>query len=264
MRIASIQLEMIEGESKTSRIANVKNMIDKAAHNNQGQTDIDLILLPELWNVGFFEHERFKKEAESLDGPTYNSLAEKALEYNTYIYGGSIVEKDGGNLYNTALFISPKGELLAKYRKIHLFTYFGAKEGEYITPGDKPVVLKTELANFGLSTCYDLRFPELYRQEAEAGAEIFLVTACWSFPRLENWVVLNQARAAENVAYLISCNTAGKVRGETHLGHSMVVDPWGLQIASAGSKKTIVTTEIDSDYVRKTRNEFPALRDKKL
>ncbi len=264
MRIASIQLEMIEGESKTSRIVNVKNMIDKAALNNQGEPDIDLILLPELWNVGFFEHERFQQEAEKLNGPTYTALAEKALKYNTYIYGGTIVEKADGNLYNTALFIDRKGELLAKYRKIHLFTYFGAKEGEYITPGDEPVVVNTDLANFGLTTCYDLRFPELYRQEAEAGAEIFLVTACWSFPRLENWVVLNQARAAENVAYLISCNTAGKVRGETHLGHSMVVDPWGLQVASSGSKETILTAEIDPDYVKKTRNEFPALKDRKL
>ena len=104
----------------------------------------------------------------------------------------------------------------------------------------------------------------MYRQEAEAGAEIFLVTACWSFPRLENWVVLNQARAAENVAYLISCNTAGKVSGETHLGHSMVVDPWGIQVASAGSKKGIVNAEIDPAYVKKTRKEFPALKDKKL
>ena len=264
MRIASIQLEMIEGKSKNSRINNATKKIDKAALNNQGQSDIDLILLPELWNVGFFEHERFKKEAESLDGPTYNALAEKALKYNTYIHGGTIVEKADGNLYNTALFINRKGELLAKYRKIHLFTYFGAKEGDYITPGSEPIVVKTELANFGLSTCYDLRFPELYRQEADAGAEIFLVTACWSFPRLENWVVLNQARAAENVAYLISCNTAGKVRGETHLGHSMVVDPWGIQVASAGSKKGIVTAEIDPAYVKKTRKEFPALKDKKL
>lgn len=264
MRIASIQLEMIEGESKTSRIVNVRNMIDKAALNNQGEPDIDLILLPELWNVGFFEHERFQQEAEKLNGPTYTALAEKALKYNTYIYGGSIVEKADGNLYNTALFIDRKGELLAKYRKIHLFTYFGAKEGEYITPGDEPVVVNTDLANFGLTTCYDLRFPELYRQEAEAGADIFLVTACWSFPRLENWVVLNQARAAENVAYLISCNTAGKVRGETHLGHSMVVDPWGLQVASSGSKETILTAEIDPEFVKKTRNEFPALKDRKL
>lgn len=264
MRIALIQLEMIEGETKTSRIAYVENMIDKAALNNQGQPDIDLILLPELWNVGFFEHERFRQEAESLEGVTYNALAEKAMEYNTYIYGGSIVEKAAGNLYNTALFIGRKGELLAKYRKIHLFTYFGAREGEYITPGDKPVVVKTDLANFGLSTCYDLRFPELYRQEAEAGAEIFLITACWSFPRLENWVVLNQARAAENVAYLISCNTAGRVRGERHLGHSMVVDPWGIQVASTGSRAAILTSEIDPDYVEKTRQEFPALKDKKL
>ncbi|MFW6301724.1 MAG: carbon-nitrogen family hydrolase [Bacillota bacterium] len=264
MRIASIQLEMIEGESKTSRIAHVKDMIDKAALNNQGEPDIDLILLPELWNVGFFEHERFKKEAESSDGPTYNALAEKAFKYNTYIHGGTIVEKDNGNLYNTALFISPKGELLAKYRKIHLFTHFGAREGEYITPGKESVVIKTDLFNFGLTTCYDLRFPELYRRQVEAGAEIFLVTACWSFPRLENWVVLNQARATENVAYLISCNAVGKVKGERHLGHSMVVDPWGIKIASAGSRETILTAEIDPAAVKKIRKQFPALKDKKL
>jgi len=264
MRIAAIQLEMIEGESKTSRIANAENMIDKAAHNNQKEPDIDLIILPELWNVGFFEHERFSKEAENLAGPTYTALAEKALKYNTYIHGGTIVEKANGNLYNTALFISPKGELLAKYRKIHLFSYFGAKEGEYITPGERPGVVRTELANFGLSTCYDLRFPELYRQQIESGAEILLVTACWSFPRLANWVVLNQARATENVAYLISCNATGIVRGERPLGHSMVVDPWGIQIASAGSKETTLTAEIDPASVKKIRNQFPALKDKKL
>ncbi|MGM0420964.1 MAG: nitrilase-related carbon-nitrogen hydrolase [Bacillota bacterium] len=261
MQVASIQLEVQEGESKESRISHADKMIDLSVEKANDSSNLDLVLLPELWNVGFFEFERYKKESEEIQGKTFSFLANKAFEHDIYIYGGTIVEKAGNELFNTALFIGPNGNLLASYRKIHIFSYFGSKEGEYITPGDKPIVVKTELANFGLSTCYDLRFPEVYRQEMQKGAEVFLVTSCWSFPRVENWVALNQVRATENVAYLISCNATGNVRGHMHLGHSMIVDPWGLPIASSGSKEDIIMADINLQEIEDARNRFPALND---
>lgn len=261
MQAASIQLEIKEGESKESRINHAGNLIDLSVKKANGSSNLDLVLLPELWSVGFFEFERYKKECENIKGRTFSFLANKAFEYDVYIYGGTIVEKAGSELFNTALFIGPNGNLLASYRKIHIFSYFGSKEGEYITPGKEIKVVETELANFGLSTCYDLRFPEVYRKEMQKGAEVFLVTSCWSFPRVEDWVALNQVRASENVSYLISCNATGNVRGHFHLGHSMIVDPWGIPLASSGHKEKIILANINLDEVNSAREQFPALND---
>ena len=254
MLVASVQLEVTEKESKEQRLARVEDLLDSLKGN-------DLIILPEMWNVGFFSFDNYYEESEPLNGQTAEIMSKKAKELGAYLLSGSIVEKSGDNYYNTTLFFDPQGKLIGTYRKIHLFGY-GSRETELLTPGQEVVVVPTEFGNFGLTTCYDLRFPELYRRLVDKGAEYFLVTSAWPFPRLEHWVVLNQARAIENLAFLFSSNCCGVHHGIRYLGHSMLVDPWGTPLASGGMQETILKTQVDTHLVKQVRADFPPFYDR--
>ena len=144
-----------------------------------------------------------------------------------------------------------------------MFSYYGSKEKEYINSGDSAVVVNTDIGKIGLSICYDIRFPELFRALTYAGAEIIVCPAAWPYPRLEHWMTLNKARAIENQVYFISVNQVGKVtHSRANLGHSMIIDPWGDIISSSGSNEGIMTAEIDLNNIDRLRKEFPVLNDK--
>ncbi|ADL12008.1 Nitrilase/cyanide hydratase and apolipoprotein N-acyltransferase [Acetohalobium arabaticum DSM 5501] len=256
MKVASLQLNISDDMTKQDRIQYTLNQMEQAS-------DADLILLPEVWNIGYFSFNQYGEQSETLNGPSISAVAEKADELNSYVFAGSIVERLEGELYNTSVMLDNDGEILDTYRKIHLFGY-GSAETEILTPGEEIVVIETEIGNLGFSTCYDLRFPELFRKMMKKGAEIFLVTSGWPFPRLTNWTALNQARAAENICYLVSCNCAGENQGTQFLGHSMIVDPWGTPIASSDHQERIVRAEIDVSKVKEIRQEFPPLKDRVL
>lgn len=256
IKVASIQLQISDGESKEDRIARVERIVDDLG-------EVDLIVLPEIWNVGYFSFDAYEAESETLEGETLRRMAAKAREKNAYVMAGSIVEKTGDGLYNTSALFDRQGRLIATYRKIHLFGY-GSAETKVLCPGREVVVAKTDLGNIGLSTCYDLRFPELYRQMVDKGAEIFLVASAWPYPRLEHWKTLNVVRAFENESYLISSNCVGTTRGKQFLGHSAIVDPWGTVIAGGGDFECVLKAEIDREMVERVRAEFPPLRDRVL
>lgn len=256
LKVASLQLNIQDGPSKEERIEYAVRQMDQAR-------GADLMLLPEIWNIGYFSFDQYEALSEPLDGPTVNAVREKTRELGCHVFAGSFVEKEGGKLYNTSVLLNGKGDIIATYRKMHLFGY-GSREAELLSPGRAVVTAKTEYGIIGLSTCYDLRFPELYRRMMEEGAEIILVTAAWPFPRLANWIALNQARALENICYLISCNCSGVSKGQRFLGHSMIVDPWGVIIAGSAEEERIVKAEIDPAYVHKTRSVFPPLHDRVL
>ncbi len=256
MLVASLQMEINDEQSKKNRIELAEKLLTQ-------EKEADLLLLPEIWNTGYFNFEKYEEESESLSGPSITAISEKAAEINSYVFAGSIVEEDEGDYYNTSVMLNPEGEIIATYRKLHLFGY-GSAETEVLTPGEEVVTVDTELGTLGLSTCYDLRFPELYRKMLDQGAEIFLITSGWPFPRVDNWKTLNKSRAAENLSYLISCNCAGNCQGTQFLGHSMIVNPWGNTIASSAHRPTVVKAEIDLEKVEHVRNEFPSLQDRKL
>lgn len=133
-----------------------------------------------------------------------------------------------------------------------------------MTAGESPVVIETPLATFGLATCYDLRFPELFRGLLDMGAEVFLIASGWPYPRLEHWILLNRVRALENLCFLFSSNSTGQSGEVRYVGHSMIIDPWGTPIASAGDLETIVKAEVDLERLAQIRAEFPVLRDRVL
>ena len=253
MKVAIVQFAVNNEESKEQKIIRMEGILD----NLKGT---DLIVLPELWNIGFFAYEEYAKQSELLTGPTFSSLARKAKELGSYIFTGSISEQDGDKCYNTAGLIDREGRLLGTYRKMHLF----AAERQYMERGDKPVVIDTEFGKIGMSICYDIRFPELFRKEVEMGAEILVNCAGWPYPRVESWNMLHPVRAMENQCYMLSCCCAGASRGNPFIGRSMVIDPWGTVQAAAGNMETVVKREIFPEQLAGILETFTALKDSLL
>ena len=253
MRIASIQFKVIE-ESKDKALEQASRMIRQCRGS-------DLILLPELWNIGFMSFDRYREEAETQDGPTLTLLRTLAKELSCHLHTGSFVERRDDRFYNSSFLLDPQGEILGSYQKIHLFTH-RSQEAEILAPGTSIAVIPTDLGNFGLATCYDLRFPEFFRKMLDQGAHFFLISSAWPYPRLEHWLLFNRTRALENLSYLISSNCVGINRGTHFVGHSLIVDPMGQIIAGSNDEECIVWGEVNQDIVSRARAEFPALRDR--
>ncbi len=253
LRITAIQLEA-KDQSKQENLATVLRLLDDAPAT-------DLLLLPELWPSGFFSFGNYHTDCEEVEGPLITTLRRKIAEKAVHAMIGSFVERDGDHFYNTSLLLGPDGCILAKYRKIHLFG-FQSQEKQLLTPGDEVTVVDLPWGRVGISTCYDLRFPELYRIMVNQGASFFLVASAWPMARLSAWKLFNQARAHENLAYIISCNCAGESRGITFAGNSMIVDPLGNILAQGGETGEYVTAEIDPGLPIRVRKEFSALNDR--
>lgn len=254
MEVASIQMSVVENDKDRA--------IGKAVELIRHCKGADLIVLPELWNIGFMSFDKYYAEAETENGKTMTAMKEMARETGAYLHTGSFILKDGEAHYNASYLLSPAGEILGDYRKIHLFA-FNSRESELLTPGDSISVIKTPLATFGLVTCFDMRFPELFRKMVDRGVEILLVCSAWPYPRLEHWLLFNRARAIENQCILISANSAGQNRGVTFVGHSMVVDPWGTAVAACGDDEGIARASIEIGSVHGARTRFPGLASRK-
>lgn len=255
MRIATLQLATINGD----KLKNLER-VQKKLKGLQDK-DLDLVILPELWNIGFMSFDRYTSEAEGKDGPTLTMLRHSARELRSYVHTGSFVEKEGESYYNSSFLLSPEGEIIGNYRKIHLFGY-NSRESRILTQGNSIVVVETALGKLGMATCYDLRFPELFRRMVDLGAEAFLICSAWPHPRLEHWILLNRVRAFENQCFLISANSVGPNLGTVFVGHSMIVDPEGIVIAGGGDEETVIHADIDIHTVKEARDEFPALKDR--
>jgi predicted amidohydrolase len=253
MRITSLQLE-IRDRPREKTLDHVLGLLDRAPAS-------DLFLLPELWTCGYFSFNRYKEDSETLEGSTVRVLKQKAKELKAYLFMGSIVEREGHDLYNTSLFLNPQGEVIARYRKIHLFGY-QSDEKKLLKRGQEIGVAETPWGKAGLSTCYDLRFPEFFRRMVDEGAHFFLVASAWPRSRLEAWILFNRSRAHENLAYLFSCNCVGVDQGHPYAGHSMVVDPLGRVVADGGEKESLLSVEVDMNLVDSVRREFSALEDR--
>ncbi|MCH5672523.1 carbon-nitrogen family hydrolase [Streptomyces gilvus] len=257
MRASLLQIDVNEGESVESRRRRVASLVRE-------QAGADLVVLPELWTTGAFAYERFAADAEPLEGPTYEAMAKAASDAGVWLHAGSIPERDPeGPLYNTSLLFSPSGDLAAAYRKIHRFG-FDKGEAVLMGAGRELVTVRLPDTTLGVATCYDLRFPELFRSLVDAGAETLVVPAGWPERRRAHWTLLAQARAVENQAFVLACGTAGTHAGVPQAGHSIVVDPWGEVLAEAGSGEEVLTVEFDPARVAATREQFPALKDRVL
>jgi predicted amidohydrolase len=253
VRVHVIQLSYGDDESTPERIVRVTGLV-------RAQAGADLVVLPELWPNGGFSYDLWDGTAEPLAGPIVTALQEATRALGATVHMGSFVERDAtGRLFNTSVLLGADGALLTTYRKIHLFG-FGEGEPKLMTPGDGPVVH----GRFGLATCYDLRFPEMFRALLDGGSEVVLMPAAWPARRVEHWRLLARARAVEDQSYVVACNTGGTHAGVPMGGHSMVVDPWGEVLAEAGDGEEVLVVELDDELVAATRASFPVLADRRL
>lgn len=257
VQVALIQLDCSTSEPVADRVARTLDLISNVA------SDVDMVVLPELWPTGAFDIDAAREHAESIDGPIVQALGALAVEYAIWLHGGSICELAAdGSYYNTSLLLDPDGRLVV-YRKIHLFGFDGG-ETALMSGGDELVVVDTPLGATGLATCYDLRFPELFRALTEGGATAVLLTSGWPRPRLEHWDVLTRARAIENQIWFIACNEVGAQPGIDLGGHSVVVDPNGAVVGQAGTVQEVLIVEVDPGASAVWREQFPVLKDIRL
>ena len=255
--VALIQLNCTSADPVYQRVTRALGLVAKAAAKAQ------FVVLPELWHVGAFDIEAAREHAQVIDGPLITDLGALAKQHAIWLHGGSFCEEADGSYFNTSVLFSPEGDLRATYRKIHFFGFEGG-ETTLMSAGSELVVVDTPLGPTGLATCYDLRFPELFRALTEGGATAFVVTSGWPTPRIEHWDVLTQARAIENQAWLIACNEVGDQPGTTLGGHSCVIDPKGAVVARGGGDEEIIYVEIDPETPKAWRSQFPVLRDIRL
>lgn len=212
-----------------------------------------LVLLPELWHHGL-AYDRARALATPLDGGTFAQMARIAAETGVWLAGSGFEAADGG-VFNTLAVYSSDGALAGAYRKVHLFGPMG--EDVQLRAGDRLVALDLPWGTLGLSICYDLRFPELFRRLALGGARVIVVPAQWPLARLEHWRTLAAARAIENQVFVLACNRAGSDGPTRFAGHSAVIDPWGEQLVEAGLEPALLTMRLDLDAVERARRRIP-------
>jgi predicted amidohydrolase len=269
MRVHVVQVAYGDDEPVVERVARVADLV-------RAQRGADLVVLPELWAAGGFAYRTWAERAETLDGPTVRAIAEAAAEIGAVVHAGSIVEtvpadapaadrgETGRGLWNTSVVLGPDGAVVAGYRKIHRFG-FGEGEPTLLEAGTDVVTFPlADGTVVGLATCYDLRFPELFRLLLDAGAQLVLVPAAWPLPRVEAWTLLGRARAMENQLVLVQCNTGGTHARVTMGGHSQVVAATGDVLAQAGEGEEVLVVDVDVADVAAWRQHFPVLADRRL
>ena len=256
INITAIQMESVIGDRKAN-FDKVEKLITK---NIKPETDI--LILPELWNVGW-ACDKFLDAAEEIDtSETISFLAGFAKKYNTNILGGSFVNKVGDTYYNTCPVINRNGELIATYNKNHLYSYYDDSEGTYITRGDNPVIADIEGVKVGLTICYDIRFPEIYRAYRKAGADILVNMAAWPLSRAIHWDALTQARAVENQTYTIALTQTGTLpTGAKNLGHSLIYDYSGNILSEIDTKEGAIFAAINLYDMYDFREKCTVLKD---
>lgn len=260
MRAAAIQLTATP--DRAANLAAADRLVRRAAADGAG-----LVLMPEKWSV-LGHGAALRAGAEPLDGPAITWARELARELAIDLVAGSIAERVAGEekLRNTSVHVGPDGEILATYRKIHLFdvevdgTVYRESENE--APGEEPVLsAAADGTVLGMSICYDVRFPELYRALTVGGARILLVPAAFTVATTrDHWEALLRARAIENQCFVVAANQIGEHEpGLRSGGRSMIVDPWGVVLAQAGDQETVITADLDPALQDDIRHRLPAL-----
>lgn len=260
-------VQFCAGPDRVANLARIETLVRSAAARGAR-----LVVLPEMC-VWRGPREDEAEMAEPIPGPTSAWFAALARGHGIVLVAGSHLERGpaADRFYNTSTVFDPDGALLGTYRKIHLFDvdiagHVTHRESDTKLPGDAPVVVATAVGRIGLSICYDLRFPELYRRLSAGGAEIICVPSAFTFPTgAHHWEILLRARAIENQAWVVAPNQIGRApSGVQDYGHSLIVDPWGTPVARAPNTETVILAEIDPAYLTRVRRELPCLAHRRL
>ena len=259
LRIASIQL--LQKATKQETYDHIRTLVSSVPNGTA-----DLIMLPEMWN-GPYEARLFPSFAEPEGGPSWQFLSALAKEWHVYLCGGSIAERDGDRVYNTAYVFDPDGREIAKHRKMHLFDidvkggqrFF---ESDTLSPGNEVTTFFTPFCMMGLCICYDFRFPELSRLMVDQGAKVILVPAAFNMTTgPAHWALLFRSRAVDNQVFTVGTAPARDLSASYHSwGHSIVCSPWGEVLMQMDETEGVAITALDLDRLDAVREQLPLLK----
>ncbi|QSA97089.1 carbon-nitrogen hydrolase family protein [Methylococcus sp. EFPC2] len=262
-------VQMASSPNVGANLIEAGRLVAKAAEQKAG-----LVVLPENFAImGMSETDKLSVAEPDGAGPIQEFLSKTAEKHKVWLVGGTIpVQAGAGKVRATTLVFNSRGERVGRYDKIHLFdvdvpgSNEQYRESNTIEPGEQALVVDTPFGRLGVAICYDLRFPELFRQLADHGMDILAVPAAFTARTgAAHWDILVRARAVENLCYTIASNQGGfHVNGRETYGHSMIVDPWGKVLASQPSGSGVVVAEVDSEQLTKVRITFPALHHRRL
>ena len=251
IKVSMIQMDILFGNPK-GNLDKAIPLIEEAAREGSR-----VVLLPELWTTGY-SYENLRGLVESLGGKTTSAVLNAASSNNVYVIG-SIPRIKDNTIYNTCLVVGPHG-VVGHYDKVHLFRLIG--ENNFFTAGNSYSIYHTEFGAIGTALCYDIRFPELCRPIAIAGAKTLFVPAEWPHPRLNHWRSLLIGRAIENQMFVVGCNRVGMDPTNEYFGHSMIVDPAGEVLVEGGETEALLTGELDLEKVDRIRSQIPCFKDR--
>ena len=258
------RVALVQMDSQQDREENLKKMeerVREAAINGAA-----LVVFPET--VEYIGPD-MAEHASVVPGDVTERFSCMARRNGVWLHTGSITEKHEKKARNLSMLFSPDGRCVAKYRKLHMFDVTvedgpSYRESDEIVPGNTVCLADTKMGRLGISVCYDLRFPQLYRLMADNGAEVLIVSANFTDPTGEaHWEPLLRARAIENTCYVLACGQCGQKPAFKAHGHSMVIDPWGRILAEAGEKEEVLYADISSEVLMKTRKQIPCLENQR-
>lgn len=261
--ILNIQLNPVSGD-KEKNLEKAADFIEKYSVHKP-----DLIVLPEFFSTGIDDNTMINEPEDENGGIVVETLSKAAKKFDTNIVCGSVIEKEGEKLYNTCFVVDRAGKIVGKYRKIHLFQFFGGNEHTYTTPGNlPPCVVELDFARVGVSVCFDIKYPVLYKTLIKMGAEIIVSPSAWiKLKSLSNkkkedallcWRSLNIARAAESLVYFVTSNLAGDMNNSLYsVGNSMITNPLGVVESIQGGAEGADFKEINLKLVRELKQTVP-------
>ena len=256
IKISAIQMNAKIGDKKAN--------FDKVSALIERDIDTtDVIILPEVWTCGWAPRV-FQDSAEDLnDSDTIKFLSRIAKKHNCWVIGGSFITKKDGHFYNTCPVINRDGKLVTTYSKNHLFSYYGCDEGKFVDTGKSPVMVNIDGIKVGLTICYDIRFPEIYRAYRKAGADLFVNCAAWGLSKPIPWECMTRSRAVEEQTYMVALTQSGFIENdEWNIGHSRIIDYKGETISEiTNQKEGAMEAILDFDSMYKFRDKCTCLND---
>jgi predicted amidohydrolase len=250
-RLCGIQIET--GEDPEKNKEKLFSLLKEAM-----KTGPDFIVFPEMFEI-VAPPENAKKFSHAIPSNLTDEVSRIAKEYSVNIVGGTFFEKDGTQLYNTAVVYNRRGEICGKYRKMHLFDAFHYGESKGITQGQEPLLLELDGIRFGVAICYDIRFPEIFRHYAVRGVQVVFRPSAFFQPNHDHWQLNIRSRALDNTIFIMSCNQTG----QRFVGRSMAANPWGVTIASMGIEEGYYTVDIDIELIERTRDRLPFIQNRR-
>ena len=256
VNISMLQMSSVIGDVEAN-ISKIDTIIKQELPQN-----CDVLVLPEVWTCGWVCDKFIETAGNINNSSVINFLSTIAKNYNINIIGGSFIEERNGNYYNTCPIFDRNGKLVTTYSKNHLYSYYGCNEDKYISKGENPVMVCLDGINYGLTICYDIRFPEIYRAYRKSGADILVNCAAWGSNKPIPWEMMTKSRAIENQCYMVALTQCGRITdNEYNLGQSRIIDYKGEELCFIENKEGIGSAEISLDEMYQFRQKCTILND---